>query len=239
MNNDNKTITPFLFGENLIRTENRDDGPRFVIADVCTILEHSNPSMIIARLHPDDLSTTEVIDSLGRKQNVNTCNESGLYCLIFQSRKPIAREFTRWVTSEVLPQIRRTGSYNSAHQAYLGLIADQLRMGVSPDLAARCASKLCPAVAILPKRFAHEPSSDSELQEILDLMHPDTAYSIEDVVRLLPVGHRLRRGNKHAQASAVGKVMIRGRGQSRLQKIPGRYAKYQLPSIVAITAERS
>lgn len=85
--------------------------PWFVIADIAGALDLSNPSAAAGSLELDDLSTAEVIDSMGRTQTARTTNEAGLYQLVFQSRKPEAKSFKRWVTHEVLPSIRRTGAY--------------------------------------------------------------------------------------------------------------------------------
>lgn len=85
--------------------------PWFVIADLCKALDLSNPTMVASRLNEDDLSTTEVTDSLGRKQKANTTNEGGMYEVVFMSRKPEAKRFKRWVTHDVLPAIRRDGGY--------------------------------------------------------------------------------------------------------------------------------
>lgn len=60
----------------------------------------------------DDVRNTDVIDKLKRKQKVNIINESGLYCLIFSSRLSAAKDFKKWVTSEVLPAIRKYGRYD-------------------------------------------------------------------------------------------------------------------------------
>lgn len=98
------------FGE--IRTVVIDGNPFFCMTDVCKILEIKNVSDCKSRLRKDGVVTTEVIDSMGRKQNANFVNESNLYKLIFQSRKESAERFTEWVTSEVLPSIRKTGGYN-------------------------------------------------------------------------------------------------------------------------------
>lgn len=95
-----------------VRTIMIDGEPWFVIADACKILELSNPTMAADRLEPDDLSSAEVIDSMGRRQTPRITNEPGLYDLIFQSRKLQARAFKRWITHEVIPSIRRTGSYS-------------------------------------------------------------------------------------------------------------------------------
>nr|DAY05928.1 MAG TPA: antirepressor [Caudoviricetes sp.] len=65
--------------------------------------------MVASRLDEDEVSTTEVIDNLGRTQKTNVVTEAGLYEVIFMSRKPEAKAFRRWVTSEVLPSIRKHG----------------------------------------------------------------------------------------------------------------------------------
>lgn len=97
------------FGE--VRTTVIDDEPYFSLNDVCRILEIKNPSDAKNRLRKDGVGTTEVIDSMGRTQQANFINESNLYKLIFQSRKPEAERFADWVTSEVLPAIRKHGAY--------------------------------------------------------------------------------------------------------------------------------
>lgn len=97
------------FGE--IRTVIIDGEPWFCMTDICKALEISNTSQAKTRLNADGVITNEVIDSIGRKQNANFVNEPNMYKLIFQSRKESAERFTDWVTSEVLPAIRKTGSY--------------------------------------------------------------------------------------------------------------------------------
>lgn len=95
-----------------IRTVTINNEPWFCLADVCRALEIGNPSDVKKRLKEDGVVSNEVIDSVGRKQNANFINESNLYKTIFHSRKEEAEKFTDWVTSEVLPSIRKTGSYN-------------------------------------------------------------------------------------------------------------------------------
>lgn len=97
------------FGD--IRTVTIDNEPFFCMADICKALEISNVSQVKTRLNQDGVISNEVIDSIGRKQNANFVNESNMYKLIFQSRKESAERFTDWVTSEVLPAIRKTGAY--------------------------------------------------------------------------------------------------------------------------------
>lgn len=105
----NLTFNSEEFGE--IRTTLLNEEPYFCMIDICKALEINNISQAKARLKEDGVITNEVIDSLGRKQQANFINESNMYKLIFQSRKESAERFTDWVTSEVLPSIRKTGGY--------------------------------------------------------------------------------------------------------------------------------
>ncbi len=85
--------------------------PRFVVADVMGILSLGNTTEALRSLDGDEFSSTEVVDSLGRKQQSYVVSEAGLYSLVLRSRKPEAKMFKRWVTHEVLPSIRRHGAY--------------------------------------------------------------------------------------------------------------------------------
>ena len=97
-----------------VRFQMIDGDPWFCGKDVCDILGYSNPWKAMQdHVSEDDLTKCEVIDSKGRYQETNFINESGLYSLIFGSTLPIAKEFTRWVTSEVLPSIRKNGFYEN------------------------------------------------------------------------------------------------------------------------------
>lgn len=104
----NNEIRKFDFRGASLRTLTDEAGePWFVAKDVCDILEISNPSDALKRLDDDERSRF----NLGRQGETNIVNEAGLYVLVLGSRKPEAHEFKRWVTHEVLPQIRRTGGY--------------------------------------------------------------------------------------------------------------------------------
>lgn len=100
------------FGE--VRTKLINNEPYFSLNDVCRILEINNPRMAKTRLNGDGVSTTDGVDSLGRKADVTMINEPNLYKLVFQSRKAEAEKFADWVTSEVLPSIRKHGAYMSS-----------------------------------------------------------------------------------------------------------------------------
>ena len=98
------------FGE--IRVAEFNGEPIFNLSDLCRILEISNSSRVANEVLDDDLRITyPIIDSLGRNQNAIFVNESGMYQVIFQSRKPEAKTFRKWITSDVLPSIRKNGGY--------------------------------------------------------------------------------------------------------------------------------
>jgi len=94
-----------------IRTAGTSDSPTFCLIDLCKILDLGNPSQVKARLEDGVISNEVIQDSLGRLQNTNFVNEDGLYDVILDSRKQEARMFRKWVTSEVLPSIRKHGAY--------------------------------------------------------------------------------------------------------------------------------
>lgn len=90
-----------------VRTVTIDGNVWFVAKDICDILEISNPTVAIQRLDEDERSKF----NLGRQGETNVVNESGLYELIFGSRKQEAQDFKKWVKREVLPTIRKHGAY--------------------------------------------------------------------------------------------------------------------------------
>ena len=105
-------ITMFSFENTSVRTLGTPELPLFVAIDVATALGYKNPKVAPAQhVDPEDLIKQEITDKLGRAQAVNCVNESGLYALIFGSKLESAKRFKRWVTSEVLPAIRRSGHY--------------------------------------------------------------------------------------------------------------------------------
>lgn len=102
------------FGE--VRIVMVKDEPLFVAKDVCDVLGLSKYRDAFSRLDEDERMSIKV-DTLGGPQNMVAVNESGLYTLIFQSRKPEARAFRKWVTQEVLPNIRKYGFYMTPEKA--------------------------------------------------------------------------------------------------------------------------
>lgn len=110
------------------------ENPRFCLPDVCKILAIGNPSDVKKRLDDGVVTIEGIIDSLGRKQNVTFINEDGLYDVILDSRKPSAKKFRKWITSEVLPSIRKTGKYS--------VIPDDPRAALTPTYLRQIADRM-------------------------------------------------------------------------------------------------
>jgi prophage antirepressor-like protein len=102
---------PFDFQGKAVRTIAKGDDIWFVAMDACALLEHSNPRMAIGSLD-DDQKGVSIISTAGGPQRANVVSESGLFTLIFTSRKPEAKAFRRWVTGVVLPTLRRSGQFD-------------------------------------------------------------------------------------------------------------------------------
>ena len=100
----------FNYQSNEVRTIQKNGEPWFVLKDVCQVLGIGNSRMAADRLDPDEKGVSQ-IDTPGGKQEMTCINESGLYNVILRSDKPEAKPFRKWVTSEVLPAIRRHGAY--------------------------------------------------------------------------------------------------------------------------------
>ena len=108
------TIQPFDFRGHEVRVIQGDDGePRWVAADVAKVLGFSEASAMTRHLDADEKGLSNW-QTPGGEQQMITITESGLYSAILRSRRPEAKDFKRWVTGEVLPQIRRTGAYGVA-----------------------------------------------------------------------------------------------------------------------------
>ena len=101
------TLQVFNYKEHQVRTVEVNGEVWFVAKDVCDILEIQNVTQAVQNLDEDERS----MHYIGRQGEANIISEAGLYKLVFNSRKPEAKEFTRWVTHEVLPTLHRTGTF--------------------------------------------------------------------------------------------------------------------------------
>lgn len=105
-----KELVPFRFNGQLVRAEIIDDDPWFIAKDACDILGIQNISQAVGDLD-DDEKLIYPLDISGQNRQTWLVNEPGIYELVFRSRKPDARAFRRWIAHEVIPQIRKFGSY--------------------------------------------------------------------------------------------------------------------------------
>lgn len=175
----NNEIQKFDFRGASLRTLTDEAGePWFVLKDCMSILDLGNPTETVKMFDDDEFSTTEVIDSIGRRQQAYIISEPGLYRLVMRSRKPEAKEFQRWVTHEVLPFIRKTGGYIPTSES-----------DSDEDIMAR-------AVLVAQKTIKQKNQQIAEQQTRIDELQPkasawdnfvdiDDALSVRDSAKLL------------------------------------------------------
>lgn len=148
----NSSINTFNFGVNPVRIYLHDGVPWWVAMDVCAAIGIDKHRDAISRLEEDERGSVEV-DTLGGRQEVGAVNEAGLYTLILRSRKPEAKAFKRWITHEVIPSIRKTGSYSVASPFKVPQsLAEALRMAL--EVEEERAALACRVEALEPKAAA-------------------------------------------------------------------------------------
>lgn len=165
-------IQIFKYENNDVRTVELNGEPWFALKDVCAVLGISNHKMTAQRLDADEVILTDLTDSMGRQQETTVINESGLYNVILRSDKPEAKPFRKWVTSEVLPSIRKNGGY----------IAGQEQL-TSSELMAK-------ALLVANKTLAERDARISELTVQNAIMQPKAEYFDELVDRNLLTSFR-------------------------------------------------
>lgn len=146
----------FKFENNEVRTKVINNEPYFALTDVCKILEIANVGNVATRLHKEGIRSMDISEISGfggiRTYKINFINESNLYKCIFQSRKAEAEKFQDWITTEVLPKIRKYGMYAT----------DELIN--NPDLLIQVASKLKEEKEA--RRIAEEQAEQRRLFEV-------------------------------------------------------------------------
>lgn len=123
----------FNYHDMPLRTVEKDGELWWVLKDVCGALGISDHITVAKRLDPDEVGQAQVTDGKGRQQSTYIINEPGLYKVILRSDKPDAKDMMRWVTHEVLPSIRRTGSYSMQPMSPAQLIAAQAQLLVDME----------------------------------------------------------------------------------------------------------
>lgn len=122
----------YNYRDSVLRTIERDGELWWVLKDVCDVLGIKNSRDVVNRLDPDEKGVGQ-IDTLSGSQNMTIINEPGLYNVIMRSDKPEAKDFKRWVTHEVLPAIRRTGTYTAPAMTPAQLLAAQAQVLVDME----------------------------------------------------------------------------------------------------------
>ena len=198
-----------------VRTLQLDGEPWFVARDVCAALEIANVGNAVARLDQDAVRQADITDALGRVQSTSVVSESGLYELILRSDKPAAKGFRRWVTSEVLPSIRRTGRYAvpqfeipTTLAGALQLAADQAR---ELEAAQAALAEAAPKVAFVDQLVSAE--GDYSLREAAQILDRDPSITTGQnrlLGTLIEFGWVDRRGRLPYQAAiCAGRLAVR------------------------------
>ena len=152
MNQTQTAMQIFEYQGNEVRTIQHGDEVWWVLKDVCRVLSLSTPHKVAERLEEDERNLIPLIDSMGRTQKNTIVNEPGLYSVILRSDKPEAKTFKRWVTHEVLPSIRKTGTYSVGQE-----LTDEEKM----------AQGLIAANAILQRQLKKKAMKDIPMMEFI------------------------------------------------------------------------
>lgn len=145
-------LNVFNFENSNIRVINKNNEPWFVAKDICDVLEIKNTTQAIQRLDYDE----RAMFNIGRQGETNIINEYGLYSLVLASRKPEAKRFKRWVTHEVIPSIRKQGTY---------MTPDTIeKVLMDPDTIIKIATQLKEEQA---KRMAAEAQVEKQKPKVL------------------------------------------------------------------------
>ena len=164
------TLAIFNFESAQVRTLGTAETPLFVAIDIAVALGYKNPKVAASQhVDPEDITSQEILDSMGRKQTVNCVNESGLYALIFGSKLESAKRFKRWITSEVLPALRKTGSYSLNQQPVVIDPAVMVQKALEGEIDAKEASATLAGAAVLLQitDTLKKTSSDTKIETLL------------------------------------------------------------------------
>jgi len=154
------------FGQ--IRTVTKDNEPMFCLMDICKALGMKNATMVASRLEDDEVTK---LDLGGQNGATNFITESGLYAVILRSDKPNAKKFRKWVTSEVLPSIRKSGGYIAGQEE----MSDAELMAKALLVAQRQIEERNKQIEVMkPKAEFFDAVTDSK-----------TAFSMNEVAKVL------------------------------------------------------
>jgi prophage antirepressor-like protein len=201
-------LIPFEFESHALRVNMDAAGqPWFVAADVCAALALPETHKAIARLDDDEKGRNS-IPTPGGSQDMSVVNESGLYDLVLGSRKPEAKRFKRWVTHEVLPAIRKTGTYASA--------ASATSVATVPPVTHDRVN----AILSIGEAIARVPGVKPgiAMAAVLTSIHENTGLALESLRKVLPAANEPICSLNPTQFGELAGVSARGVNQ-RLQSL--------------------
>ncbi|EMI2804014.1 BRO family protein [Acinetobacter baumannii] len=174
-------VSVFNFNQKEVRTIVKEDGEIwFVLSDVCNVLEIGNVSMAASRLDAEEITLSTIE---GSHRPTNLVNESGLYSLVLTSRKPEAKQFKKWVTSDVLPSIRKNGGYIVGQ----GVDSPEILMAKALQVANNILeSKTKELEAAKSKVELLEPKA----QALETIANTDGTYTIRECAKTINIGER-------------------------------------------------
>lgn len=196
--NDTSQVQTFNFNAHGVRALTIDGEPWFVAVDVANVLALANMRSSVALLD-DDERGVHSMDTPGGPQQFRVISESGLYSLILKSRRPEAKEFKRWITREVLPEIRRTGRYHGAEMTRLEILdlARESELARIQEVKAREAAE-CYARTLEPGAEAYAAFMDS-----------DGTYSVGSVAKMLGISQNRLYDELRARGVMIAKGHMR------------------------------
>lgn len=214
------------FGQ--IRTAGTPDNPLFCLADLCRALGLRSPD-VKQRLTDDVVSTHTATDALGRQNMLSFVNEDGLYDVILDSRKPEAKAFRKWITSEVLPSIRKHGGYLTK-DALAQIIAN-------PESAIEMLSGLAAELRDERQRVQMLEGERNLLQEKVEEM-TDKAQYTDDVLQSTETA-TFEQMSKELNFPSVYKFIERLKGDGIIYKRSDMYMLYAQYCGKGLTATRT
>lgn len=201
-----------------IRTMGTADNPQFCLKDLCEILG-LNSSQVMKRLEGGVVTIHPIPDALGREQQTNFVNEDGLYDVILDSRKPEARQFRKWITSDVLPAIRKTGGYIHTDE-----------QDTDADIMAR-------ALMIAQNTIEHKKAQIQALQRDNQILSVRAQYA-EDILQA-PETHTFTEVAKELAFTSAQAFARRLMQERILFRQSGRYLPYSKYSQMGIFSTRT
>ena len=166
---------------------NESNEPLFCLADVCGVIGIANARNVRSRLEEDDVRQMDTIDSLGRNQQVTFITESGLYDVIIRSDSEKAKPFRKWVTSEVLPSIRKHGAYMTSDTLEKALTSPDFLIQLAINLKEATAEEMDATVAHINEALEKIHCKRRLGKEILRKSTPQ--LTSEDLHRIMSSGY--------------------------------------------------